>query len=83
VSQKLKWGSVPETPPPKNPFRDTILVYGALAVIIVIVAWLTGGSVGNAAVIAGFFFVVASAWTIWRFRVKARAAPASEKDEGA
>jgi len=82
LSQKLKWGSVPETPPPKNPFRDTILVYGVLAVIIVIVAWLTGGSVGNAAVIAGFFFVVASAWTIWRFRVKARAAPA-EKDEGA
>jgi Flp pilus assembly protein TadB len=72
MSQKLKWGGAPDLPPPKNPIRDTLIVYGVLAVIIVLVAWLTGGSIAKAAVIAGFFFVVACGWTLWRFRVRAR-----------
>jgi membrane protein implicated in regulation of membrane protease activity len=71
MTQKLKWG-VPDVPPPKRPIRDTLLVYGGLAIVIVLVAWLTGGSVRNAVVIAAFFFVVASGWSIWRFRAKAR-----------
>jgi hypothetical protein len=78
MSQNLKWGGIPEVPPPKNPYRDTLIVYGALSLIIVLVAWLTGGSVGKAIVIAGFFYVVASAWTIWRFRVRARNAAQKE-----
>jgi Flp pilus assembly protein TadB len=80
MSEKLKWGGVPDIPPPKNPVRDTLLVYGVLALIIVVIAWLTGGSVGKAAVVAGFFFVVACAWTLWRFRVKARAAAAAKRE---
>jgi hypothetical protein len=78
MSQNLKWGGIPEMPPPKNPYRDTLLVYGALSLIIVLVAWLTGGSVGKAVVIAAFFFVVASAWTMWRFHVRARDAARKE-----
>jgi nicotinamide riboside transporter PnuC len=80
MTQKLKWGGVPDLPPPKNPFRDTLFVYGALSLIVVVVAWLTGGSIGRAIVIAVFFFVVASGWTIWRFRTRARA-EAARKDE--
>ena len=72
MSQKLKWGGVPDLPPPKNPVRDTLLVYGVLSLIIVLVAWVTGGSVGKAVAIAAFFFVVACVWTLWRFRVRAR-----------
>jgi positive regulator of sigma E activity len=72
MSEKLKWGGVPDVPPPKSPVRDTLLVYGVLAVIIILVAWLTGGSVGKAAIIAGFFFVVACSWTLWRFRARGR-----------
>jgi hypothetical protein len=71
---------MPDVPPPKRPFRDTLLVYGGLAVVIVVTAWLTGGSVANAVVIAAFFFVVASSWTIWRFRVRAREDDAEKKD---
>jgi nicotinamide riboside transporter PnuC len=81
MTQKLKWGGVPDQPPPKSPFRDTLIVYGALSLIVVVVAWLTGGSIGRAIVIAAFFFVVASGWTIWRFRARARA-EAARKDEG-
>jgi len=74
MSRRLQWG-LPETPPPRHPYRDTLVVYGALAILIVVVAWLTNGAVGKAAVIAVFFFVVASAWSIyrWRNRLKAEA----------
>jgi hypothetical protein len=72
MSQKLKWGGVPDLPPPRNPVRDTLIVYGVLSLIIILVAWLTGGAVGKATVIAAFVFVVASSWTLWRFRVRAR-----------
>jgi membrane protein implicated in regulation of membrane protease activity len=72
VSRRLQWG-LPESPPPRHPYRDTLLVYGVLATLIVVVAWLTGGAVGKAAVIAAFFFVVASAWSVYRWRRRLRA----------
>jgi len=71
VTRRLKWG-VPETPPPKHPYRDTLLVYGGLAIVLVIVAWATGGGVKRAVGVAVIFFVVATAWTAYRFRVKLR-----------
>ncbi len=48
-----RWGSSSEppselgvvrAPPPKHPYRDTLLIYGVLATVIVLVAWLTGWS---------------------------------------
>jgi membrane protein implicated in regulation of membrane protease activity len=72
MSRRLEWG-LPEAPPPRHPYRDTLVVYGVLAVLIVIVAWLTGGAVGKAAVIAVFFFVVASSWSLYRWRRRLRA----------
>ncbi|HEX4527000.1 MAG TPA: hypothetical protein VH108_09720 [Gaiellaceae bacterium] len=72
MSRRLQWG-LPEAPPPRHPYRDTLLVYGVLAVLIVIAAWLTGGAVGKAAVIAVFFFVVASGWSLYRWRRRLRA----------
>lgn len=72
MSRRLQWG-VPEAPPPEHPYRDTLIVYGALAILIVLVAWLTGGAVGKAVVIAAFFFVVASVWSLYRWRRRLRA----------
>jgi Flp pilus assembly protein TadB len=71
MTRRLKWG-VPETPPPKHPYRDTILVYAGFAIVLVIVAWLTGGGVKRAAVVAVLFFAVATGWTSYRFRAKLR-----------
>ncbi len=78
MSRRLQWG-LPETPPPKHPYRDTLIVYGALAILIVLVAWLTNGAVGKAAVIAVFFFVVASAWSLYRWRRRLRAEAAARR----
>jgi hypothetical protein len=41
-------------------------------VTIVLVAWLTGGRIRNALVIAAAFFVVATAWSfrVWRNKLR-------------
>ena len=80
MSKKLEWGGIPKVPPPKNPYRDTLLVYGGMALVILIVAWLTGGSIAKAVLVAAVFFVIASGWTMYRFRVRAR--EAARRPEG-
>jgi membrane protein implicated in regulation of membrane protease activity len=57
-----------EVPVPKRPYRDSAILYGVLALAIVLVAWLTGGGLVRAVVVALAFFVVATAWSWWRFR---------------
>jgi membrane protein implicated in regulation of membrane protease activity len=69
--RRLKWG-VPEQPPPKHPHRDTMIIYAVFAVLIVVVAWLTGGGVARAALVAALFYVVASAWSVSRWRTRLR-----------
>jgi len=62
-----------ERPPiPKHPYRDTAVVYGVMAGALVLVAVLTGGDVARAVVVAVAFFVVATAWSWWRFRERVR-----------
>jgi membrane protein implicated in regulation of membrane protease activity len=56
------------TPVPKRPYRDTVIVYAVFSLIIVGVAALTGGDLTKAAVVAVGFFVIATAWSWWRFR---------------
>jgi Zn-dependent protease with chaperone function len=73
--RRLQWG-MPDSPPPKHPYRDTLVVYGGLAIVVVLIAWVTGGAVGKAAIIAGLFFVVASAWNLLRWRSRLREAEA-------
>jgi hypothetical protein len=81
-SRRLRWG-LPERPLPKHPYRDTVLVYGGLAVVIVLAAWATGGAVGRAVVIAALFFVVATAWNAYRWRARARARAAASRARAA
>jgi Flp pilus assembly protein TadB len=49
----------------KRPYRDSALVYGAFAVIVLVVAVATGGRVLWAVVAAIGAFVLAMLWT-WR-----------------
>jgi membrane protein implicated in regulation of membrane protease activity len=57
-----------------HPYRDTMIVYAVLALIIVGLALLTGGSLGKAVVIAALFYVAATAWSLvsWRRRLRKR-----------
>jgi membrane protein DedA with SNARE-associated domain len=72
----------PQTPMPKRPFRDAAIFYGALSVIFVVVVWATGGAVLprwdddqreiGGLTIAILFFLVATAYSWWRFRQRMR-----------
>jgi membrane protein implicated in regulation of membrane protease activity len=57
-----------DIPIPKRPYRDSVIFYAILSIIIVGVAALTGGDVAKAAAVAAGFFLVATAWSWWRFR---------------
>jgi membrane protein implicated in regulation of membrane protease activity len=59
---------------PKNPYRDSALVYGALAVLVVLIALATGGGLARALITASIVFVVATLWSwrTWRNRVRDR-----------
>ena len=61
-----RW-EMPEEPLPERPYRNTVILHAAFAAIIVLVAWLTGGDVGRALAVAVLFFVVATAWSFWRW----------------
>jgi hypothetical protein len=57
---------------PKHPYRDSALLYGALAILVVVIAAATGGGIGRAIFYALAVFVVATAWSwrSWRIRLR-------------
>ena len=57
-----------ERPLPKRPYRDSVVLNLVLAALIVLISWATGGELGRAVVFATLYFVVATAWSWWRFR---------------
>ena len=71
--KRLRWDAPTERTLPKRPYRDTVLVYGGMAVLVVVIALLTGGGFVRAIVFAGVFFVVAVLWSWrnWRNRLRA------------
>jgi membrane protein implicated in regulation of membrane protease activity len=73
VRKALRWQGAPAPRKlPRRPFRDSAVLYGAMAAVLVVVAALTGGSVYRALVVGGFFFVVATAWSWRRWRERLR-----------
>jgi Flp pilus assembly protein TadB len=63
--RRLRWDV--SSPPPKHPFRDSAILYGVFAVIIVIVAWASGSSPATGIVVAVAFYVLAVGWSWWRW----------------
>ena len=65
-------------PVPKRPFRDSAIFYGVLSVLFVLVVWATGGAVlprwddeqreVGGLLIAILFFLIATAYSWWRFQ---------------
>jgi len=51
-----------------------VILHFVLGGLIVAVAYFTGGSVTRAFVFAGGYFVVATAWSWWRWRARLGAA---------
>ncbi len=71
--KRLRWDSPDRgRPVPKHPYRDTAILYGVLAVLVVVIAYATGGDAVNAAITALFVFIVATLWSwrTWRNRLR-------------
>jgi membrane protein implicated in regulation of membrane protease activity len=60
--KRRRWDA-PKRPLPKHPYRDTVLVYGGMALALVLIAWATGGPIERAVVVAALFFAVATVWS--------------------
>jgi hypothetical protein len=65
--RELRWSDVPPRSVPKHPYRDTVLVYGVLAALVVLIAWVTGGPVLKSVALAAGLFVAAVAWSWFRW----------------
>ena len=67
---KVRSWERPDDPPPRRPYRDSVILHFVLGGLIVAVAYFTGGSVTRAFVFAGGYFVIATAWSWWRWRAR-------------
>jgi Flp pilus assembly protein TadB len=74
MRRRLRWEPPHSGSIPKHPYRDTLLVYAGMAVLVVVIALATGGGLGRALVFAVLFFVAATLWTwrSWRNRIAAQ-----------
>jgi hypothetical protein len=59
---------------PQRPYRDSALLYAALAAFVVGFTVITGGSLLRGVIVAAACFVVATSWswTHWRRRIRER-----------
>ena len=82
--KRLRWEAPDrDRPLPKHPYRDTALVYAALAILLVIVAIATGSGLARALITAVAVFVAATLWSwrLWRNRLRERARIEGATDE--
>ena len=72
-----------DLPPPRRPYRTSALFHAGLAIVILIFAALTDGDLTKALIVAVGYFVVATAWSWFRFRQReARPASPSKRPGG-
>ena len=62
-----RW-EMPEEPLPRHPYRNTVIFHLVLAGALVLVAWLTAGGIRRAVGVAIGYFVLATAYSWWRWR---------------
>jgi hypothetical protein len=57
-----------DRPLPRRPYRDSAVLYGVLAGVVLVFSLLTGSDLARAVIVAVAFFVAATAWSWFRFR---------------
>jgi Flp pilus assembly protein TadB len=75
--KQLRWEDSPRQVP-RHPYRDSAILYAILAGVVVGVTALTGGSMRAALVVAPLVFVIATAYSWWRWRRREREEARSE-----
>jgi hypothetical protein len=57
---------------PDHPYRDSAIFYGVLAAVVVVLSAISSTGLVKGAAIALAFWVAATGWSWWRFRVRIR-----------
>jgi hypothetical protein len=65
-------GPIPSRRRSLHPYRDSAIVYGILAALVVLIAVLTGGRVAWSIVLGIAAFLLATGWTWWHLRQQAQ-----------
>ena len=76
--KKVRWDE-PDRPVPKHPYRDSVIIYAAMAGVLVAVVVATGGSAVRGAIAAVAVFVASTAFSWWRVRVRLRSKADEER----
>ena len=69
--KRLHWDSAPRRAS-AHPYRDSAVLYAVLAALVVGVTALTGGNLRAALIVAPVLFLVATAYSWWRWRRRER-----------
>jgi cyanate permease len=64
---------------PGHPYRDSAIIYGCLAALVLVVGAATGRSLWKTALAAVAFFAAATLYSWWRVREKLRNQPKEEQ----
>jgi len=75
--KRLRWDGSPRRTL-THPYRDSAILYAILAGVVVGVTALTGGNMRAALILAPLLFVIATAYSWWRWRQRERAEVESE-----
>jgi hypothetical protein len=59
---------VSDLPPPTRPYRSSAILHAILALVILVVAAISGGNLLRAIVVGAAYFLVATGWSWFRFR---------------
>jgi hypothetical protein len=69
--RKLRW-EMHEPTASKHPYRDSAIIYGILAGLVVVLAAVTGRSIVKGVIAGTVFFAAAMLYSWWRWRDKLR-----------
>ena len=67
-----------DPPAPPRAYRGSAIVHAVLALVILVVAAISGGGLVKAVLVAAAYFVIATGWTWFRFRQRESRAATSE-----
>ena len=67
-----------DLPAPSRPYRGSAILHAVLALVILVVAALSGGDLVKAVLVAAAYFVIATAWAWFRLRQRESRATPSE-----
>jgi threonine/homoserine/homoserine lactone efflux protein len=71
----------PAAPLSKHPYRHAAVTHAVLAAVLVAVSLAVSTSLGRTVLVAGGYFLAATAWTWWRLRERIRREAAAKAAE--